>query len=831
MPVTRAAHAEPIPGYHLIEPIGKGGYGEVWKCTAPGGLLKAVKIVPGRRELEGSDSNAEQELRAFELIRSIRHPFLLSIERVEVVNGDLVLVMELADRSLHDLLMEYRERGRPGLPRAEAVQYLHEAAEVLDLLNQEYGLKHLDIKPRNLFLVGSHLKVADFGLVGSLADLFPGSGSARRFAGGLTPLYAAPETFRGQVTLFSDQYSLAVTYHELVTGEPVFQARNYNLLAMMAVTEEPDLSRLDEADRPAVGRALSKDPRSRFATCVDFVNSLEDAIFAPITAAAETPRVKPASSTQTRLPAAQPRGSGFFRRRSRILPAVGVSSTASDPMAGFQLLESLGRGPTGELWRARGPGGGTFLVRYITLPEGDAAVDRLCSLRHPSLAATSAYPAGPGRTALVSEAGQVTLWDRFREAHASGQPGIPREELLGYLSKVAEALDELYHLHQLQHLILSPRQIGLSGNDPFLLDFAQAELLWMPQGVSPAKLNPRYSAPELFEGLVSDACDQHSLALIFQEMLVGVHPYRNLSPRQLANPKLRGQPDVSFLPGPDRQAVLKALSADPAQRYRSCAEMVQALSHAPMAGAVAPSSRLTPEPASNPQWKEALADLAAALGRGHIIHADSAVPYRLLPGVELECRAWARLAPGMARLKLAGFRDQWKAQMAEVGEGRAVFHIQAPPTFWDRCLGRTPALQVEVCFGPPFGEQGLSPIRITMLPVDCQKARAGDLLTDLGVKALVSLTTYLGLTGDRASQERFPLAQSAHLAASGREWQGMIRDVGPRGVCLRLSEPPPFGPVSVTLHRWGSHVTFNVPGQVVAVIPTEGAFEAEVVFS
>ena len=41
----------------------------------------------------------------------------------------------------------------------------------LDLMNQEYGLQHLDIKPRNLFLVHQHVKVADFGLVNSLADL------------------------------------------------------------------------------------------------------------------------------------------------------------------------------------------------------------------------------------------------------------------------------------------------------------------------------------------------------------------------------------------------------------------------------------------------------------------------------------------------------------------------------------------------------------------------------------------------------------------------------------------------------------------------------------
>src|SRR5262245_18545756 len=133
------AGAEPIPGYQLIEPLGKGGFGEVWKCSAPGGLCKAVKFVAGNQELDRAGSNAAKELRSLELIRSIRHPFLISIERVEVVNGDLVIVMELADRSLHDLLSDRRRKGEKGIPRQEAIGYLHEVAEVLDLLNQEHG--------------------------------------------------------------------------------------------------------------------------------------------------------------------------------------------------------------------------------------------------------------------------------------------------------------------------------------------------------------------------------------------------------------------------------------------------------------------------------------------------------------------------------------------------------------------------------------------------------------------------------------------------------------------------------------------------------------------
>src|SRR3954466_8487870 len=99
MPLVKEPNAEPIPGYRLIEPLGSGGFGEVWKCEAPGGIFKAVKFVHGGASdgVDDRSTRADEELRALQHIKSIRHPFLLSIDRVEIVDNELVIVTELAD--------------------------------------------------------------------------------------------------------------------------------------------------------------------------------------------------------------------------------------------------------------------------------------------------------------------------------------------------------------------------------------------------------------------------------------------------------------------------------------------------------------------------------------------------------------------------------------------------------------------------------------------------------------------------------------------------------------------------------------------------------------
>src|ERR1700757_3872344 len=101
MTVRIESQAEPIPGYKLVERLGGGGFGEVWKAEAPGGLYKAIKFVYGEINPTGDaiavpyhdpdGSRAKQELKSLNRVKSVHHPYILSLERFEIIESQLVI--------------------------------------------------------------------------------------------------------------------------------------------------------------------------------------------------------------------------------------------------------------------------------------------------------------------------------------------------------------------------------------------------------------------------------------------------------------------------------------------------------------------------------------------------------------------------------------------------------------------------------------------------------------------------------------------------------------------------------------------------------------------
>ena len=138
-------------------------------------------------------------------------------------------------------------------------------------------IQHCDVKPDNILLIGGVVAVCDFGLAKVAQSDYRESIAGPRGS----PAYAAPEALQNdpEIGPTVDQYSLAITYYDLATGELPFDAPP-SLLALIAMKErnELDLSLVAEAQREILSKATSADPAQRFPSCGEFVQALRAAV-------------------------------------------------------------------------------------------------------------------------------------------------------------------------------------------------------------------------------------------------------------------------------------------------------------------------------------------------------------------------------------------------------------------------------------------------------------------------------------------------------------------------------------------------------------------------
>jgi eukaryotic-like serine/threonine-protein kinase len=262
--------------YLVKERIGQGGMGSVWRAEQVRvGRPAALKII---RPDASDDPQLVARFRREALSACrINHPNVVATyDFGETPDGLFYIAMELVDgRSLASILAE-----QGALPPERAAYIARQVGEALSAA-EDVGVVHRDLKPENVMLArrkdGSDLvKVVDFGIAKANWRRGQTVTSTGIIVG--TPTYISPEQLVGEKELDgrSDQYTLALITHEMLTGKKAFAARTFGD-SMRRLTESPPRLREVRPDiawpdalQATLDRALDTEPDLRFPSAAEF---------------------------------------------------------------------------------------------------------------------------------------------------------------------------------------------------------------------------------------------------------------------------------------------------------------------------------------------------------------------------------------------------------------------------------------------------------------------------------------------------------------------------------------------------------------------------------
>lgn len=238
---------------------------EIWKARTPDGRLRQVKILKG---LSKKRTLTDAELERLAYLKFLKHPRLAPIEDILFDAGRVLIIAQMPETTLYDRWRQLLAQGKQGIDRKELLQYLAIVTESLEYLTRHANLYHLYLNPASLYYFGGRLRVADYCLP-QLAWLPAGQNLDQV---GLK--YAAPELYEGAYHPNSDQYSLALIYAEMLTGQLPFHGNTLKQWREQRRDMNIDLKLLPAHEHEVLHRALEFEPSRRFGSCTSFLEHL-----------------------------------------------------------------------------------------------------------------------------------------------------------------------------------------------------------------------------------------------------------------------------------------------------------------------------------------------------------------------------------------------------------------------------------------------------------------------------------------------------------------------------------------------------------------------------